>query len=138
MQRAGRLGSGHRHLPGGHLGGDGFGQAFFYHHHPARSVPAVEDFLDRYGAHRHRRRVRSINLPVLSLESDRDHAYQMLLAEIARARDEDAVEAVVLGYAGRPELAESLSAETGVTVIDGVIVAIKYRSFDTPVDLPKF
>lgn len=71
-------------------------------------------------------------------ESDRDHAYQMLLAEIARARDEDAVEAVVLGYAGRPELAESLSAETGVTVIDGVILAIKYRSFDTPVDLPKF
>ena len=90
-----------------------------------RSVPAIEDLVDRYGAHRHCRKVRSINLPVLALESDRSHAYAMLLAEIARARDEDGAEAVVLGCAGMSDLAEKLTAETGVVVIDGVTVAIK-------------
>ncbi|GHG32741.1 aspartate/glutamate racemase family protein [Paracoccus aerius] len=90
-----------------------------------RSIPAIEDLVDRYGANRHCRRVRAVNLPVLSLESDRSHAYAMLLAEIAKARDEDGAEAVVLGCAGMSDLADRLSEETGVTVIDGVIVAVK-------------
>lgn len=90
-----------------------------------RSVPAIEDLVDRYGAHRHCRRVRAVNLPVLSLEADRDHAYALLRDEIALARDEDGAEAVVLGCAGMSELADQLSEETGVTVIDGVIVAVK-------------
>lgn len=90
-----------------------------------RSVPAIEDLVDRYGAHRHCRRVRAVNLPVLSLEADPDHAYALLLAEIGRARDEDGAEAVVLGCAGMSDLAGRLSEDTGVTVIDGVIVAVK-------------
>lgn len=90
-----------------------------------RSVPAIEDLVDRYGAHRHCRKVRSINLPVLALESDRGHAYAMLLAEIARTREEDGAEAVVLGCAGMSDLADRLSEQTGVTVIDGVVVAVK-------------
>lgn len=90
-----------------------------------RSVPAIEDLVDRYGAHRHCRRVRAVNLPVLSLEADRGHAYALLLAEIANARDEDGAEAVVLGCAGMSDLADRLSEETGVTVIDGIIVAVK-------------
>ncbi|MBC9248280.1 aspartate/glutamate racemase family protein [Paracoccus sp. 11-3] len=90
-----------------------------------RSVPAIEDLVYRYGAERHCRKVRSINLPVLSLESERAHAYSVLLGEIAKARDEDGAEAVVLGCAGMSDLAGKLSADTGVTVIDGVIVAVK-------------
>lgn len=90
-----------------------------------RSVPAIEDLVDRYGANRHCRKVRSIDLPVLALESDRGNAYAMLRAEIGRARDEDGAEAVVLGCAGMSDLADRLSEETGVTVIDGVVVAVK-------------
>lgn len=90
-----------------------------------RSVPAIEDLVQRYGAHRHCRNVRCINLPVLSIDSEKDRAYTMLLAEIGRARDQDAAEAVVLGCAGMSDLTERLSIETGVTVIDGVVVAVK-------------
>lgn len=90
-----------------------------------RSVPAIEDLVDRYGATRHCRRVRAINLPVLSLESDCSEGYELLLAEIARARDEDGAEAVVLGCAGMSDLTGRLSEETGVLVIDGVTVAVK-------------
>jgi allantoin racemase len=90
-----------------------------------RSVPAIEDLVQRYGAHRHCRNVRSINLPVLSVESAGDRAYEMLLAEIGRARTEDSAEAVLLGCAGMSDLTERLTIETGVTVIDGVVVAAK-------------
>ena len=69
--------------------------------------------------------MRAVNLPVLSLEADRDHAYALLLAEIGKARDEEGAEAVVLGCAGMSDLAGRLSEESGVMVIDGVIVAVK-------------
>ena len=90
-----------------------------------RSVPVIEDLVQNYGAGHHCRRVRAIDLPVLALESDSSHAFGLLVAEIARARDEDGAEAVVLGCAGMAEMAADLSRETGVLVIDGVTVAIK-------------
>ncbi|MDP0926347.1 aspartate/glutamate racemase family protein [Paracoccus onubensis] len=90
-----------------------------------RSVPAIEELVQRYGAHRHCRKVRCINLPVLELEADMGNAYDLLLSEICRARDEDGAEAVVLGCAGMSELAPALFEATGVVVIDGVIVGVK-------------
>lgn len=90
-----------------------------------RSVPAIEDLVQRYGAQHHCRKVRCIDLPVLALEADMGHAHALLRAEIVRARDDEGAEAVVLGCAGMSELADSLSRETGVVVIDGVIVATK-------------
>lgn len=90
-----------------------------------RSVPAIEDLVHGYGAALHCRRVRCIDLPVLTLESEPERAFDLLLAEIARARDEDRAEAVVLGCAGMSEMTDALTAATGVVVIDGVVVAIK-------------
>lgn len=90
-----------------------------------RSVPAIEDLVLRYGAGHHCRRVRCIDLPVLAIESEPHHAFSLLVAEIARARDEDGAEAVLLGCAGMSEMTESLSRATGVVVIDGVVVAVK-------------
>lgn len=90
-----------------------------------RSVPLIEDLVHRYGADRACRRVRCIDLPVLALEEDPGHAFALLEAEIARARDEDGAEAVVLGCAGMSEMTEALAAATGVVVIDGVVVAVK-------------
>lgn len=91
-----------------------------------RSVPAIEDLVQRYGASHHCRRVRCIDLPVLSIESDSQHAFSLLAAEIKRARTEDGAEAVLLGCAGMSEMTEALSRETGVVVIDGVTVAVKF------------
>ncbi|CAN7348982.1 MULTISPECIES: aspartate/glutamate racemase family protein [unclassified Devosia] len=90
-----------------------------------RSVPAIEDLVLRYGASQHCRRVRCIDLPVLTLEAEPERAFDLLLAEIARARDEDRAEAVVLGCAGMSEMTDALTAATGVVVIDGIVVAIK-------------
>lgn len=90
-----------------------------------RSVPAIEDLVLRYGASQHCRRVRCIDLPVLTLESEPERAFDLLLAEIARARDEDRAEAVVLGCAGMSEMTDALTEATGVVVIDGIVVAIK-------------
>lgn len=90
-----------------------------------RSVPVIEDLVQRYGAGHHCRRVRAIDLPVLALEEDAQQAFDRLAAEIGRARDEDGAEAVVLGCAGMSDLTEALSRATGVLVIDGVTVAVK-------------
>lgn len=90
-----------------------------------RSVPIIEDLVRHYGAHHHCRKVRCIDLPVLSLEADAAHAHALLLAEIDRARDEDGAEAIVLGCAGMSDLATVLTEETGLIIIDGVTVAVK-------------
>lgn len=90
-----------------------------------RSVPAIEDLVQRYGASGHCRRVRCIDLPVLSLESDRRHAYTLLRDEILRARDEDMAEAVLLGCAGMSDMTAELTDATSVVVIDGIVVAVK-------------
>lgn len=90
-----------------------------------RSVPVIEDLIAHYGADHRCRRVRSVDLPVLSLESDATTARARLLAEAQAALNEDGVDAIVLGCAGMAELCEWLSREIGVPVIDGVTAAVK-------------
>ena len=91
-----------------------------------RSVPVIEDLVQKYGATHACRRVRAINLPVLALEAEPDAARRMLLAEILLARDEDGAEAIVLGCAGMAEMCDWLSGQAGLPVIDGVVAAIKF------------
>jgi allantoin racemase len=88
-----------------------------------RSVAIIEDLVTAYGAERHCRKVRAIDLPVLAEE--RERAEQLLVLEIKRARDEDGAEAIVLGCAGMSSLCARLKHATGVPVIDGVTAAVK-------------
>ncbi len=90
-----------------------------------RSVPVIEDLLVLYGASHRCRRVRAVDLPVLTLEADAGLARSRLLAEAIVARDEDLVDAIVLGCAGMAELCDWLSKEIGLPVIDGVTAAVK-------------
>lgn len=90
-----------------------------------RSVPVIEDLVAHYGAAHRCRRVRSVDLPVLSLEADAATARSRLLAEARAALREDGVDAIVLGCAGMAELCDWLSQEIGVPVIDGVTAAVK-------------
>ena len=90
-----------------------------------RSVPVIEDLVAHYGAGHRCRRVRSVDLPVLSLEADAAAARSRLLAEARAALSEDGVDAIVLGCAGMAKLCEWLSEEVGVPVIDGVTAAVK-------------
>ncbi|ENN88843.1 hydantoin racemase [Rhizobium freirei PRF 81] len=90
-----------------------------------RSIPIIEDLVSDYGAERHCRNVRAIDLPVLGLEEDPVEAERLLVAEIERAKREDRAEAIILGCAGMSSLCDRLQATTGVPVIDGVTAAIK-------------
>ncbi|MDX0445289.1 aspartate/glutamate racemase family protein [Sinorhizobium medicae] len=90
-----------------------------------RSVPIIEDLISDYGAERHCRKVRAIDLPVLALEEDPQKAERLLLQEIELAKAEDGAEAIVLGCAGMSSLCDRLKEATGVPVIDGVTAAVK-------------
>ncbi len=90
----------------------------------ARSVPALEHNLHRYGLAARCARVRSSEVAVLELEHSGSDAYKRISAEIGRAVAEDRSEAIVLGCAGMADLANSLAAEHGLPVLDGVSCAV--------------
>lgn len=90
----------------------------------ARSVPAIEHNLAKYGLSSRCAKVRSSEVAVLELERPGSNARHRISDEIARAIREDHAEAIVLGCAGMADLAHSLSKEHGVPVLDGVVCAI--------------
>jgi allantoin racemase len=91
----------------------------------ARSVPAIEHNLVKYGLASRCTRVRASDVPVLDLEKPDSDARHKISGEIARAILEDKAEAIVLGCAGMADLASQLSQEHGVPVLDGVACAVK-------------
>ncbi|WP_421697333.1 aspartate/glutamate racemase family protein [Ancylobacter sp.] len=91
----------------------------------ARSVPAIEHNLKRYGLMERCARVRSSEVAVLELEEPGSNASARILEEIRRSLAEDRAEAIVLGCAGMADLAGRLSQEVGVPVLDGVACAVK-------------
>ena len=90
-----------------------------------RSVPIVDELVVKYGMERQCRRVRAANIPVLALEEEGSDARNRVRDEILRAIKEDRCEAVILGCAGMTDLVDWLAEETGIPVIDGVVVAVK-------------
>lgn len=90
----------------------------------ARSVPALEHNLHRYGLAARCARVRSSEVPVLELEHPGSDACNRISVEIGRAVSEDRCEAIVLGCAGMTDLADALAAEHGLPVLDGVTCAV--------------
>lgn len=90
----------------------------------ARSVPALEHNLHRYGLIARCARVRSSEVAVLELEHPGSDARNRISAEIGLAVTEDRAEAIVLGCAGMADLAEALGREHGLPVLDGVTCAV--------------
>ncbi|MEI6798308.1 MAG: aspartate/glutamate racemase family protein [Pseudomonadota bacterium] len=90
----------------------------------ARSVPALEHNLHRYGLMARCAQVRSSEVAVLELEHAGSDARLRISAEIGRAVAEDRCEAVVLGCAGMADLADALALEHGLPVLDGVTCAV--------------
>jgi allantoin racemase len=91
----------------------------------ARSVPAIEHNLSKYGLSSRCAKVRAAEVPVLDLELPGSGASQKISEEIAKAIAEEKAEAIVLGCAGMADLAERLSHEHGVPVLDGVACAVR-------------
>ncbi|HJQ58137.1 MAG TPA: aspartate/glutamate racemase family protein [Vineibacter sp.] len=90
----------------------------------ARSIPALEHNLTRYGFDR-RAVVRAAEVPVLALEDETSDARARIDAEIERALRDDRAEAIVLGCAGMAKLARDLAQKHRCPVIDGVGAAVK-------------
>jgi allantoin racemase len=90
-----------------------------------RTLPASEHLLQRYGYHHLCSGVRATDIPVLELESLSMDTYQLLAEECRKAIKEDGAEAIVLGCAGMSDLANELSEQLNVPVIDGVAAAVK-------------
>lgn len=91
----------------------------------SRSVPAIEHNLVRYGLASRCAKVRAADVAVLELEIPGSAARGRISREIDRAIHEDNAEAIVLGCAGMADLANALSREHGLPVIDGVAAAVK-------------
>ncbi|MDR9405167.1 MAG: aspartate/glutamate racemase family protein [Halothece sp. Uz-M2-17] len=91
----------------------------------SRTKIIAEHLVMNYGMERHCRNIRAIDLPVLELEIKDSPAQKMIRQECQTAIQEDSCGAIVLGCAGMADLAQQLSAELGVSVIDGVSAAVK-------------
>lgn len=91
----------------------------------SRTKIIAEHLLQQYGFTQHCAKIRCIDLPVLALETNKDFAYQKLLESCREAKDQDGIGAIVLGCGGMAEMAEQVSKEINIPVIDGVRAAVK-------------
>jgi allantoin racemase len=92
------------------------------------AVPIIEENLRHYGLASACVRVRAAGVAVLDLEEESTGAHLKVSAEIARAKAEDGVGAIVLGCAGMADLAARMEAEHGLKVIDGVGAAAAFAA----------
>jgi len=90
----------------------------------SRSIPIIEDNLDRYGLRRRCVRVRACEVPVLELEDAASDARRRLTAAVERCLDEDGADAIVLGCAGMADFTLALARQFEVPVIDGIAAAV--------------
>lgn len=91
----------------------------------ARTKIIAEHLLQQYGFERKCAQIRCIDLPVLALEHDKQIAYEKLLASCQQAKMHDGIGAIVLGCGGMAEMADQVSLELGIPIIDGVRAAVK-------------
>jgi allantoin racemase len=92
------------------------------------AIPILEENLVHYGMAAACARVRAAGVAVLELEDEASGAVARVSAEIARAKAEDGVGAIVLGCAGMADLAARMEAEHGLKVIDGVGAAAAFAA----------
>ena len=81
--------------------------------------------LHQYGFHNHCAALHAIDLPVLALEDGSGQAQERVRERCIRALKEDDCGAIVLGCGGMATLAQELTRELHVPVIDGVSAAVK-------------
>lgn len=90
-----------------------------------RTKIIAEHLLQQYGFERHCAKIRCIDLPVLALEQQRELAYQKLLISCRAAKEHDGIGAIVLGCGGMAEMADDISLQLNIPIIDGVRAAVK-------------
>ncbi len=90
-----------------------------------RTLIIARHLLQRYGFEHHCAALHAIDLPVLALEDGSGVAQEKVRARCIQAKCEDNSGAIVLGCGGMATLAQELTHELGMPVIDGVGAAVK-------------
>ena len=90
-----------------------------------RTLIIARHLLRQYGFHQHCAALHAIDLPVLALEDGSGLAQEKVRERCIRALKEDGSGAIVLGCGGMATLAQELTRELRVPVIDGVSAAVK-------------
>ncbi|WP_300005720.1 allantoin racemase [uncultured Cedecea sp.] len=90
-----------------------------------RTLIIARHLVHQYGFQNHCAGLHAIDLPVLSLEDGSGQAQEKVRARCIQALKEDGCGAIVLGCGGMATLAEELTRELRVPVIDGVSSAVK-------------
>jgi allantoin racemase len=88
----------------------------------ARTVGQARALASEYGVAQHCLGIHACEIPVLDLETD-PRARAIILRACEEALARDGSDAIVLGCAGMADLCHDLSAELGVSVVDGVAAA---------------
>ena len=92
----------------------------------SRSVAGLEANLLRYGLAAKCGKVHATDIPVLKLEESAPHEVSLIRNAIGGAIEQDGADTIVLGCAGMTDLADLLSQEFGVPVVDGVVCAVTF------------
>ncbi|WP_267958062.1 aspartate/glutamate racemase family protein [Pectobacterium polaris] len=90
-----------------------------------RTVIIARHLLQRYGFEHHCAALHAIDLPVLALEQDSGIAQNKVREYCIQSLRQDGVGAIVLGCGGMADLAQELTQELSIPVIDGVSAAVK-------------
>ncbi|MFU9135589.1 allantoin racemase [Erwinia tasmaniensis] len=90
-----------------------------------RTVIIARHLLRQYGFEHHCSAVHAIDLPVLTLEDGSGLAQEKVRERCIQAMQQDGSGAIVLGCGGMSNLAQTLTRELGIPVIDGVSAAVK-------------
>ncbi|MCI4204885.1 aspartate/glutamate racemase family protein [Dickeya dianthicola] len=90
-----------------------------------RTLIIARHLLQRYGFEHHCAALHAIDLPVLALEDGQGLAQHKVREMCIQAKRQDGAGAIVLGCGGMADLAQALTQELGIPVIDGVGAAVK-------------
>ncbi|WP_404652102.1 allantoin racemase [Raoultella terrigena] len=90
-----------------------------------RTLIIARHLLHQYGFYHHCAGLHAIDLPVLALEDGSGRAQEQVRQRCIQALKEDGCGAIVLGCGGMATLAQELTRELHVPVIDGVSAAVK-------------
>jgi allantoin racemase len=92
----------------------------------SRSVAGLEANLLRYGLAAKCGKVYATDIPVLKLEESAPHEVNLIRNAIGGAIEHDGADTIVLGCAGMTDLADLLSQEFAMPVVDGVVCAVTF------------
>lgn len=89
-----------------------------------RTVVIARHLLHSYGFEQHCAAIHAIDLPVLTLEDGSGVAQAKVRDYCIKAKQHDQIGAIILGCGGMADLAQQLTLELGIPVIDGVSAAV--------------